>query len=290
MLGGIEAGGTKFICGVGTGPEHLETVSFPTGSPDESVRQALAFFRDRAGSRLSALGIASFGPVDLDKQSPTYGRIMNTPKTAWRNYDFAGTVARALCVPVELDTDVNAAALAEARWGAAQDVDDCVYVTVGTGIGGGAIVRGRLLHGLMHPEIGHMRVPHDRTTDPFAGSCPFHGDCLEGLASGPAIFQRWGVQADELPSDHAAWRLEGEYLALGLANLVSVLSPQRIVLGGGLMQRDLLYPIIREGVARAINGYVTKAQLAGDVDRYIVPPRLGSYAGVLGALLLAEQA
>lgn len=289
MFGGIEAGGTKFLCGIGTSPEDLEVVSFPTGRPDECIRQAIEFFRDQAGSSLSALGIASFGPLDLDPESPTYGQITTTPKIAWRNYDVVGTMVRALAVPVEFDTDVNAAALAEARWGAARDVEDSVYVTVGTGIGGGSVVRGRVIHGLLHPEMGHIRVPHDWKEDPFAGNCPYHDDCLEGLASGPAIFQRWGTPAENLPEDHPAWKLEARYLALALSTFVCVLSPQRIVLGGGLMQQPVLLPMVRREVALQINGYIAKPQLNEEADRYIVPPQLGQHAGVLGAILLAKS-
>ncbi len=290
MLGGIEAGGTKFVCAVGTSPEDLDAVSLPTCSPDENIRQAVAFFREKAGMRLAALGIASFGPIDLDAASPTYGSITTTPKTAWRHYNIVRALAQALDVPIALDTDVNAAALAEARWGAARGVGDCLYLTVGTGIGGGAVVRGRVIHGLMHPEMGHIRIPHDWKDDPFAGACPFHGDCLEGLASGPALAQRWGTPAEALPDDHPAWKLEAHYLALALSTFICTLSPQRIILGGGIMQRGGLFPMIRGGVAALMNGYIAKPQLSHAPDRYIVPPGLGQHAGVLGALLLANQA
>jgi len=277
LIGGVEAGGTKFVCAIGTGPEDLERVSFPTTTPEETIGLAIDFFRGRPP--IDALGIASFGPVDLHPESATYGYITSTPKEGWSNTDIAGSLRRALDVPVTIDTDVNAAALAEARWGAAQGVSDVVYLTIGTGIGGGALVGGRLIHGLVHPEMGHMRIPHDRVVDPFAGSCVFHGDCLEGLAAGPAIERRWGVPARELSPDHAAWRLEARYLAAGIANLVCALSPQLILMGGGVMDQAHLFPLIREEMCAAVNDYVAMPEIG--------PPLLGSNTGVLGAIALA---
>ena len=290
VFGAIEAGGTKFVCGIGTGPTDLETIRIPTTSPDETVAASAAFFRERCGAGLSAVGIGSFGPVDLDPGSPSFGHINSSPKLAWQNYDLAGAVARALNVTVGFDTDVNAAALGEARWGAAQGLTDFLYLTVGTGIGGGAIVNGRVLHGLMHPEMGHIRVPHDLAADPYSGCCPYHGDCLEGLASGPAIAARWGGPARDLPPDHAAWRLEAHYLALALAGWGCTLSPQRIVLGGGVMEQPHLFETIRRELARLLNGYIRVSELAEGLDGYVVPPQLGARAGVLGALVLAEGA
>jgi fructokinase len=275
LYGGIEAGGTKFVCGVGSGPEDLKIMRIPTTSPAPTVAQAVAFFLQQAP--LDAVGIGSFGPVDLRT-----GHITSTPKSGWQDYDLAGEVRRALQVPIGFDTDVNAAALGEARWGAAQGCANFLYLTVGTGIGGGAVVHGRVVHGLSHPEMGHIRVPHDRERDPFAGCCPYHGDCLEGLASGPAIDARWGCPAESLPAEHPAWALEAHYLALALNNWMCVLSPQRIVLGGGVMQRPQLFARIGEEVSRLLNGYMRSAEL--------VPPLLGPKSGVLGALVLAEQA
>src|SRR5690348_15145480 len=237
MFGAIEAGGTKFVCGVGTGPADLTTTQIPTTSPEATMEAAIAFLRERSGGRLEAVGIASFGPVDLRCGSATYGYVTSTPKPGWQNFDLAGTVARAFGVPVGFDTDVNAAALGEARWGAAQGLSDFLYLTVGTGIGGGAVVHGRVVHGLAHPEMGHIRIPHDLVKDSFPGCCPYHGDCLEGLASGPAIGARWGCPAETLAPEHPAWALEAHYLALALNNWMSVLSPQRIVMGGGVMHR-----------------------------------------------------
>ena len=277
-LGGIEAGGTKFVCAVGHPPDDLELAEIPTTTPEQTISRVLEFFNARPPLR--AIGIASFGPVDLDRASPTFGYITWTPKLAWRNFNFAGSVRSALYAPVAFDTDVNAAALAESRWGAAQGLDTFLYVTVGSGIGGGGMANGRLLHGRTHPEMGHVRVPHDLARDPFAGNCPSHGDCLEGLAAAPAIQGRWGQEPSCLPDSHPAWDLEARYLALGLVNAICVLSPQRIILGGGVMAREQLFPMIRGNVAELLNGYVDAPD--------IVPPSLGSRAGVLGAMALAD--
>ncbi|HLH19158.1 MAG TPA: ROK family protein [Bryobacteraceae bacterium] len=288
MLGAIEAGGTKFVCAVGTGPEDLETIQIPTGEPRETVAAAIEFFRFRRDLR--AVGIASFGPVDLEPGSSTYGHITSTPKTGWRDFDLVGSFRRELALPVGFDTDVNGAALGEARWGAAQGLSDFLYLTVGTGIGGGAMVNGRLVHGLIHPEMGHIRVPHDRAADPYPGCCPFHGDCLEGLASGPAVRGRWGRYASELPPDHPGLALEARYLALGLATWVCTLSPRRIVLGGGVMEQQRLLPLIRCELAALLNGYIQAPCITAGAEQYVVPARLGPRAGVLGALVLAEFA
>ena len=288
LLGGIEAGGTKFVCAVGTGPGDIEVAAFPTVSPDESIRRAVAFFREAAGTRLSSLGIASFGPINLDEKSSTYGRITTTPKAAWRDFDIVGAVAKALPVPVAFETDVNAAALAEGEWGAARDVDDYVYITVGTGIGGGIVVRRRPVHGLLHPEIGHLHVER-REGDTFPGICPFHGNCLEGLASGPALAKRWGCPPESLPATHPAWELEAQYLGMALSTLVCTLSPQRFILGGGVMQQEGLLPAIRRNVARILNGYIDRPELRDAIDGYIVPSGLRNHSGVLGGIILAGQ-
>ena len=290
VFGAIEAGGTKFVCGVGTGPDDLKTVRIPTTTPAVTTAQAISFFREHGGDVLQAVGIGSFGPVDLHRTSPTFGYITSTPKAGWQNYDLAGTFQQALSVPVGFDTDVNAAALGEARWGAARAISDLIYLTIGTGIGGGAIVHGYVLHGLVHPEMGHILVPHDLKKDPYPGCCPFHGDCLEGLASGPAMQARWGLPALDLPLDHPGWKLEAHYLALGLANWVLTLSPKRILLGGGVMQQTQLFGLIRNELAAALNGYVQARPLITGLDEYVVPPRFKDRAGVLGALVLAEQA
>jgi fructokinase len=290
MFGSIEAGGTKFVCGVGTGPEDLRTAQFPTALPEATLANAIAFLGAQSQGELEAVGIGSFGPVDLHPDSATFGYITSTPKAGWQNFNLAGAVKDAFPVPVGFDTDVDAAALGEARWGAAQDLSDFLYLTIGTGIGGGAIVNDRVVHGLVHPEMGHIRVPHDRARDPYAGGCPFHGDCLEGLASGPAIQARWGKPAQDLPPQHPAWALEAHYLAQGLANWVLTLSPKRIVLGGGVLRQAHLFGRIRQELAGLLNGYVRATELTRDLDQYVVPPKLGDRAGVLGGLVLAERA
>ncbi len=289
MFGGIEAGGTKFICGVGTGPEDLRTAQFPTSSPEMTLTSVIQFFRDTRVD-LEGIGIGSFGPIDLHVDSPTYGRITSTPKPGWANFDLVGAVKNALGVPITFDTDVNAALLGEAHWGAARGLTDAIYMTIGTGIGGGALVGGRLVHGLVHAEMGHLRLPHDRVRDPYPGACPFHGDCLEGLACGPAIQARWGSVATTLAADHPAWALEAQYLAYGLNNLTVTLSPQRILLGGGVMEQKQLFPMIRNELVQILNGYVQHPQLRGErLSHFIQGPQLGSRAGILGALALAQQ-
>ncbi|MCS7178223.1 MAG: ROK family protein [Anaerolineae bacterium] len=290
LWGGIELGGTKCICIVGSGPEDIRAEArFPTTSPPETLSRCAEFFRPWQ-TLLTAIGIASFGPVDLNPASPTWGYITSTPKPGWANTDVAGVLRSALDLPVEMDTDVNGAALGEYRWGAAQGLDTFVYLTIGTGIGGGGMVGGRLMHGLVHPEMGHIRIPHDREADPFPGRCPFHGDCLEGLASGPALEARWGQRPETLPPDHPAWPLEAHYLALALVNFICVLSPQRIILGGGVMQQHHLFPPIRAKVQELLAGYIRAPELLSDVEHYILPPALGDRAGVLGALALAQCA
>ena len=289
MFGAIEAGGTKFVCGMGTFPENLAIVQIPTSTPESTISEALTFFRS-SKEPIQAVGIGSFGPIDLHPDSPTYGYITATPKPGWRDFNLAGAIAGELKVPVGFDTDVGAAALGEARWGAAAGLTDFVYLTVGTGIGGSAIVNGSILHGLVHSEMGHIRVPHDRSADPFPGGCPFHSDCLEGLASGPAMQARWGVPASQLSEHHEAWTLEANYLALGLVSLICTLSPQRIIIGGGVMQQKHLFGLIRRKLASLLNGYIQARELTDCIDDYVVSPALGSRSGVLGALVLAETA
>ena len=281
------------MCMVGTGPGDMrEQVRFSTQSPEITLRETLDFFRSAAvrHGRIEAIGIASFGPIDLHIGSPTYGFITSTPKPGWANVDIAGAIRDALAVPVGFDTDVNAAALSEWRWGAAQGLESFIYLTIGTGIGGGGLVNGRLMHGLVHPEMGHVRIPHDVGLDPFAGVCPFHGDCLEGLASGPAMNARWLQPAEQLPDDHPGWVLEARYLALALVDFICTLSPERIVIGGGVMARTLLYPLVRTHVLALLNNYVRAPQILEAMDDYVVAPWLGGHAGVLGALALAQQA
>ncbi|TET86294.1 MAG: ROK family protein [Anaerolineales bacterium] len=293
LWGVIEAGGSKFVCAIGHGPNDIRAeVRFPTTTPGETIGRAIDFFKAQQAIHgpLTAIGIGSFGPLDPDPNSPTFGYITSTPKAGWTNIDFVGRVQHVLAVPIGFDTDVNGAALGEWRWGAAQGLSTFVYLTVGTGIGGGVMVNGCLLHGLIHPELGHIRVPHDRDEDPYNGCCPFHGDCFEGLASGPAISERWDQPAETLVPDHPAWELEAHYIALALANYICTLSPQRIVLGGGVMQQAHLFPMVRQQVQEQLNGYVKSPAILESIDRYIVPPVLGERAGVLGAIALAQQA
>jgi fructokinase len=293
IFAGIEAGGTKFVCAVGSGPEDIRAKAiFPTTMPEETIQQAVAFFQEQEAiyGRLKAAGIASFGPLDLNPSSPRYGYITTTPKPGWMNFDIAGAMGKVLDLPVGIDTDVNGAALGESRWGAAQGLDTFVYLTIGTGIGGGGLCNGRLMHGLLHPEMGHIRLPHDWQQDPFPGVCPYHGDCWEGMASGLAMEKRWGQRAETLPPDHPGWVLEAHYLAIALADLVCTLSPQRIIMGGGVMAQPGLMALVRLRVKDILAGYLQTPQVEDLIDEYIVSPGLGSQAGVLGAIALAYQA
>lgn len=292
LYGGIEAGGTKFVCAVGSGPDDLRAETrFPTTTSAECIAQAIAFFHAQQSQEpLAALGVASFGPVDPTPQSPTFGYITTTPKPGWGNTNLVGPLRAAFDLPVGFDTDVNGAALGEYRWGAAQGCDTFVYLTIGTGLGGGGMVNGHLIHGLLHPEMGHMLIPHNWDADPYPGYCPYHGDCWEGLAAGPAIEGRWHSRAENLPIDHPAWALEAHYLALGLVNIIMTLSPQRIILGGGVMSQPHIFPLIHNEVYTMLNGYLQAKAILENMDQYIVPPLLGGRAGVLGALALAEAA
>ena len=285
-FGGIEAGGgSKWECAIGTGPADLRaTETVPTTTPDETIARVVAFF-EREGP-VEAIGIGSFGPVDSNLSSPTWGHITTTPKPGWARTDVAQEIRRRLSVPVAFDTDVNAAALGEHRWGAARGVDTFCYITVGTGIGGGAMVGGKLLHGLVHPEFGHMRVPHESDADPFPGVCPYHGDCWEGLASGRAVEARWGRPAVEL-TDSTVWELQARYLALGIVCVICVLSPERIVIGGGVMTRPGLLALVRHAVHELMNGYLEHPSMRETIADYITFPVLGSKAGMLGAIALA---
>jgi fructokinase len=292
LYGGIESGGTKFVCAVGTGPDDIRAeVRFPTTLPDETLERAITFFQEQAqAAPLAAIGVASFGPVDLHPESSTFGYVTGTVKPGWSYTDFAGSLERALGLPVGFDTDANGAALGEHAWGAAQGLDTFLYLTVGTGIGGGGMVGGKLIHGLVHPEMGHIRVPHDFQADPYPGNCLFHGDCLEGLACGPALEERWGQPAATLPPDHPAWELEAHYLALGLQNYICTFSPQRILLGGGVMDQEHLFPRVRQKLQIHMNRYLQSPAILEDIDQYIISPSLGSRAGVLGAIALAIEA
>lgn len=291
-LGAVEAGGTKVVCLVGSDPEHIiARTRIPTGAPAGTLAQVLAFFREAVatGGPLAALGIASFGPVELRRSQPRYGCITTSPKPGWAGVDLVGPIRRALGVPVGFDTDVNGAALGEGRWGAARGLDTFVYLTVGTGIGAGAVLGGRVAHGLVHPEMGHLSVPR-RPGDNFPGTCPFHGDCLEGMAAGPALAARWGRPAEQLPGTElrAAVELTAGYLAAGLRNIVYALAPQRIVLGGGVAALPGLFPLLRAQLTTLLAGYPDLPEHhAAD---FVVPAALGPLAGPAGALVLAERA
>ncbi len=290
--GGIEAGGTKFVCALGNGPRDLiDEERFETTTPEETIGRALDYFRKQQKKRhILSLGIGSFGPVDLHSCSPSYGYITSTPKAGWSNTEFAGIFEDELNIPVGFDTDVNAAGLGEHCWGTAAGLRNFIYLTVGTGIGGGGMINGKLLHGVMHPEMGHIRIPHDQTRDPYPGCCPFHRDCFEGLASGPAIAGRWRKNPVELNDDHPAWKLEAHYIALALVNFICTTAPEKIIIGGGVMKQQRLYDMIRKKVADNMNDYMKTPALTDNISDYIVEPALGDKAGILGALALAKNA
>lgn len=291
LFGGIESGGTKFVCMVGKGPDFLLAEKrFPTTTPAETIRTAVEFFEPFARrGELAAVGIASFGPVDLDPDSPTYGFITTTPKAGWKHVDLYGEIRRGLHVPVAFDTDVNAAAIGEQYWTPEnRSLDPFIYMTVGTGIGVGVIINGAPLHGLIHSEAGHFVLPHDWQRDPFPGVCPYHGDCLEGLASGFSMSKRWGQEPETLPEDHPGWDLEAEYIALAVVNLIYAYSPKRIILGGGVSQHSGLHQEVRNKVPGFLNGYVQSAMLLERMDEYIQPPALGNRSGGLGAIAMAR--
>ena len=285
---GLEAGGTKFVCMVAAGPDDvLAQTSLPTTKPEETLGKAITFFK--AHQPFAGMGIGTFGPCDLNPQSSTYGRLFTSIKPGWKEADVLGAFRQAFDVPVGIDTDVNAAALGEFTWGAGQGLETVLYLTVGTGIGGGGVTNGRMIHGLMHPEMGHIRVPRASLADRFSGICPYHGDCVQGLASGPAIQARWGKPAAELPPDHPAWQMEAFYLAMAVNTYICTLSPNRVILGGGVMHQEHLFPMIRAEVKKLLNEYVPWQMILERIDEYIVPPALGDRAGVLGAIALARQ-
>lgn len=287
-LGALEAGGTKMVCSIGdeTG-KILDRATFPTLSPAETIPPMIEYFQ-KAG--VEALGISSFGPLDLNPASPTYGYVTTTPKPGWGYCPLLPEFQKALGVPVGIDTDVGGAALAEFQMGAAKGLANCVYVTVGTGIGAGVVAEGQLLHGMVHPEWGHVLLrahPEDPTP---RGFCPYHDGCLEGLACGPAIDKRWGAPSRELPHDHIAWEIESYYLAQLCVTALVTISTEKIVLGGGIMQEKFLFPMIREKTLKLLNGYVAADRVLNHIDDVIVPPGLGIHSGVTGALILAAEA
>lgn len=291
VFAGLDAGGTEFKCVVGRDPDTIMArTKVAVQKPADTLAECVAFFKQasRQFGPLQTLGIGSFGPVDLHRSSANYGRVTSTPKPYWQNTDIVGYFERALAVAINFDTDVNAALLGEQTWGAALGLHSAVYATVGTGIGAGAAVDGRLLHGAMHLEVGHMRIPK-AANDTFAGCCPYHGDCLEGLASGPAISRRWSQNAANLPDDHPAWALQAHYLALMCVNFALTYSPQRIILGGGVMQRAGLLTQVQTAYRERMAGYLGSAHEAA-VDEFIVGAELGQEAGAMGALVLAQRA
>ena len=291
LYAGIEAGGTKFNCVVGTSPTNIiAQAKFPTTTPEETLSVTRDFFNEQiaAHGRIEALGIASFGPVDLHKDSATYGYITATPKKYWSNTDVVGFYQREFNVPVEFDTDVNGSALGEFLYGAAQGFSDFIYITIGTGIGGGVFANGKPLNGMAHPEIGHMFIPRDMERDAeFEGFCPFHDNCLTDLACGPAIEARWKTSAVNLPEDHVAWDLQAHYLAIMCVNVVMAYSPKRIILGGGVMDQTHLFGKIHKNFVELMNGYMMPSI---PVEDYIVPPALPGHSGEVGSIALAIQA
>jgi fructokinase len=289
LYGGIEGGGTKFICIVGRGPQEIvEETRFATTTPHETLQHVSAFFTPYVKSnRLKSIGLGSFGPVDVDPASASFGYITTTPKPGWANTDILGFLKHEIGVPIAFDMDVAASALGEYRWGANRGLDPSLYLTIGTGIGGSYILDGRPLRGLVSLEMGHVYLPHDTKLDPFAGACPYHADCFEGLASGPAIHARFNQPAESLPDDHPFWNLEAGYIASAVANYIFTFPPRRVILGGGVMHRTFLYDRIRTRLSALLNNYLSHPALTSSLDNYIVPPALGYRSGVLGGVALA---
>ena len=287
LFGALEAGGTKMVCAIGDENGNiLERVSIPTGTPENTMPPMIEFFK---GKGISALGIGCFGPVDLDRKSPTYGYITSTPKLAWTNYPIVAEFEKALGIPVGFDTDVNAAALGEATWGCTKDVDNSIYITVGTGIGVGVIIDKKPYHGMIHPEGGHIFLARHPQDPMERGVCPYHELCLEGLASGPSIQARWGKPGVELADRKEVWELEAYYLAQAICSYIMILSPEKIIVGGGVAHQEQMMPLIRKEVERQMGGYIT-AKGMQDLENYIVLPSLNDNQGILGALKLAMDA
>lgn len=283
LIGGIEAGGTKMVCAVGDENGNLiDRASFPTRSPEETFADLTGYFRKWD---IKALGLGCFGPLDLDKNSETYGYITKTPKPGWSDCDIAGTFQRELGVPVGFDTDVNGAVLGEVTWGAAQGCESAIYITIGTGVGVGVYINGRLLHGLVHPEAGHILLSR-HPEDTYEGKCPFHKHCLEGMAAGPAIEGRWGRKAYELADRKEVWELEAFYIAQAVTNYILTYSPQKIIIWGGVMHQEKLFDMVRQKVVELLNGYVYHESILNHMDEYIIPPALGDDPGIKGAIKL----
>ena len=287
LYGALEAGGTKMVCAIGDENGNiLERISIPTRTPAETMGPMIDFFR---GKGIRALGIGCFGPVDLNKKSPTYGYITSTPKLAWQNFPIVAEFQKALSVPVGFDTDVNAAALGEATWGCTKDVENSIYITVGTGVGVGVIINGKPYHGMIHPEGGHILLSR-HPEDPMVGSgCPFHENCLEGLAAGPSLEKRWGVKGAELSGRKEVWELEAYYIGQAIADYILLLSPERIVLGGGVTHQEGLLALVRQEAVKQLAGYIRTAATQ-NLDSYIVGVSLNDNQGVMGAVKLAMDA
>ena len=280
----VEAGGTKFVLGVATDKDTIEaTTRIETTTPEATIGAMLEWFR--AQGKFDAIGVGSFGPLELDRLSPSWGHIGQTPKQHWSGADVAGPLQSAFGCPVAIDTDVNGAALAEYHWGAGQGQRSMLYFTIGTGVGGGAVVNGKILHGLSHPEMGHMCLPRHPDDTEFAGICPFHRACLEGLASGPAIKARWGMSLSHLPDDHPAHEIIAFYIAQTVVTMQAIFAPGCIIFGGGVMGTPGLIERVRQQALRLGGGY-----FRGDSDEIVVLPGLGDKAGLLGALALAQSA
>lgn len=284
LYGSIEAGGTKFVCAVGNEDlEILHRESFPTTVPAETMAKVIAFFK-KFETELVGIGIGSFGPIDIHEESPTYGYITSTPKLAWQNYDFVGAMKKEFSVPVAWTTDVNAAAYGEYVFGHGKGLDSVVYYTIGTGVGGGAIQKGQFIEGFSHPEMGHMLiVPHE--DDSYKGNCPFHGNCLEGMAAGPAIEKRLGKKGADVPESDPYWAIEADYIAQCVYNTTLMLSPDVIILGGGVMKQQHMVKKVHEAFTNLMKGYVKTPSL----DEYIVTPALEDNAGTMGCLALARK-
>jgi fructokinase len=291
LYGGIEAGGTKFVCVVASGPGQIfDEIRYMTTTPDETLGKAIQFFQPFVASgQVSTIGVGAFGPLDSNPQSPTYGFVTATPKPGLSNTNVLGTLQKALKINIAVDMDVNTAALGEYLWGASKGCDPSLYLTIGTGIGGGYIIDGRPLVGLLSLEMGHVLIPHSRELDPFPGNCPFHGDCFEGLACGPAIEKRLGVTGAVIPEEDPFWDIEADYIASALMNYILTLSPKKIIMGGGVMQREFLFPKVRARVLELLNGYVSSKKILQEIEDYIVAPGLGNQSGSLGAIALAMQ-
>lgn len=286
ILGALEAGGTKMVCAVGNESGIITSrIEIPTETPELTVPKMIAYFKEHS---IKALGIGTFGPADPDPTSETFGSITTTPKLAWANYNIRNAFAEELKIPVGFDTDVNAAALGEATYGCLREVKNGIYITIGTGIGVGVLAEGKLLHGMLHPEGGHILLER-HPNDHYKGCCPYHKNCFEGLASGPAIQARYNKKAAELADFPEVWDLEADYIAKALVNYILILSPERIVLGGGVMHQKQLFPLIRNKTVQYLNGYIKTKQIE-HIDSYIVPPSLNDNQGVLGCLKLAFNA